>query len=534
MGSIPIMRAMEEDKIPTSDFEELGAFITPLFEQSKPEIKEEIAIIVRPEQVKTIDIFDKPVIVEKNAEIPDFLKEKLRSFQIEGVEYAIGKRKCFIADEMGLGKSIQALATVESLDAYPCLIVCPASLKYNWQHEINKWLPDRTDRILSGDGFVLRLINKLKSEHHFIIINYDILRNFSDDINKWGFKSIIFDESHYLKNADAKRTNFASKIVKDVGVILMLTGTAILNRPIELLPQMKILDALKFFGGAFQFQKDFVQQYGLYKYMVKNLDILNERMRKFCYVRRTKSEVLTQLPPKQRTYIQVDLDNYDEYKLAKEDLVAWMIKKSVGQAGLLALTNRSSSVRAETLAQIEYLKQICARGKLKAVIERIEDFLEESDEKLIIFATHIEIQQKLIQHFEGREEFSVTHILGSDSLEDRDRNVQKFQNNEKCRLMICSLQAGGLGLNLTAASHIYKVELGWNPAVHDQAEDRAHRIGQDNPVFITYFLGKDTIDEWIFELIEKKRMIVTATIDGGNPEEIVDIFDDLIAKLRKS
>lgn len=461
-------------------------------------------------------------------EIPKFLADRLRKFQIEGVYYAISKHRTFIADEMGLGKTLQALASVEILDGYPCLVVCPASLKYNWEAEISKWLPHRTTKILSGDGGIHLLMGTLKNDANIQIVNYDMLKAYCDTLVSWGFKSIIFDESHYLKNADAKRTLFGTKVSQEAENIFLLTGTAVLNRPTELIPQLKIIKTIDKFGGPYRFERDFTWKYGPMKGMVKNLDSLNSQMRKLCYIRRLKKEVMNELPPKQRQYINLDIVNRQDYIKARTNLYEYLRDQAIGKGGLEEFLKKDTNAMANTLAQIEYLKQVCARGKMPLVIERIEDFLEESDDKLVVFANHIEIQKGILEKFP-----SAAHLLGEDTLEARNYNVNRFQNDIDCRLIICSLNVGGLGINLTASSNVYFVELGWNPAIHDQAEDRTHRIGQYESVNITYFLGKDTIDEDIFELIEKKRVIVDATLEGNVTEERFNIFNELIQRLRR-
>jgi len=474
--------------------------------------------------IREIERIDAEIIPE----IPRFLADVLRKFQVQGVYYGISKKKTFIADEMGLGKTLEALASTEILSGYPCLVVCPASLKYNWEAEIKKWLPHRTIKILSGDSDIHLMMGTLKNDADIQIVNYDMLKAYCETLENWGFKTVIFDESHYLKNQDAKRTLFGTKISQKAENIFLLTGTAILNRPMELIPQLKIIKMIDKFGGPYRFEKDFTHKYGPMRGMVKNLDSLNKQMRALCYIRRTKSEVLTELPPKQRQYIMLDIVNMMDYKAARENLYQYLMDKAVGAGGLEEFLKKDLSAMANTLAQIEYLKQICARGKMPLVIERIEDFLEESDDKLVVFANHIEIQKGILGKFP-----KAAHLLGEDTIEARNFNVNKFQSDLDCRLIICSLNVGGLGINLTASSNVYFVELGWNPAVHNQAEDRTHRIGQYSSVNITYFLGKNTIDEDIYELIEKKRVIVDATLDGNVTDERYNIFNELIQRLRR-
>ena len=325
----------------------------------------------------------------------------------------------------------------------------------------------------------------------------------------------------------------------------MLTGTAILNRPQELVEQLRLLGHLQTFGGEMRFLKDYtVFRYGNQFVRPQNLDILNERLRRLCYIRRIKSEVLTELPDKQRITLNVDIYNRQAYNLALKDTQKFLQEQglmdenfidSIRNLPLLvqnmkiAERNMESEVRSRRmniLAKIELLKQLCAQGKIPTVVEWINDFLEGED-KLIVFAHHRFVQEALFQKFPKS-----AHIFSKDSLEERQVQEKRFQTDPECRVIICSLQAGGLGINLTAASNVIFLELGWNPAVHNQAEDRAHRIGQKESVSAYYFLAKDTIDDWIWELIEQKRTVVDGTLDGADEGIQSDIFNELVARLK--
>ena len=485
--------------------------------------------------------------------VPEPYASKLRKFQIEGVTYARDKKKCFIADEMGLGKTVQALVTVELENAYPCVIVCPVSLKFNWRNEVDKWLPHRKVSIVSSKSFWEFGVESFDGSADFYVINYEGLKNHYDELEQWNFKGLICDESHYLKNEDAKRTHLMVKLTKEkaekLEVILLLTGTAILNRPNEIIAQLKIIDRFKLFGSDTRFLREFaVMSYNGTVIGSKNLEILNQRLRETCYIRRKKVDVLRELPDKQSDKIPVEITNREEYNRAEEDLVNFILNSEVTNAKFLAeldaknldpvtrfmaiqdykAQKSESATRAETLVRIEILKQVVARGKLTAVKEWIDDLLESTEEKLVVFASHVEIQKHLQNAYPG-----TARVDADDDVSIRQANVDKFQNDPNCRIIVCSLQAGGLGITLTAASKVITVELGWNPAIHQQAEDRLHRIGQKNSVNAYYFVGIDTIDDWIMELLQKKAVVVQATVEGTDPGVQMNMYEELLDRLKR-
>lgn len=540
---------------------------------------------------------------------------ELYPFQRAGVEYAVKAERCFIADEMGLGKTLMALAVLHMKDAYPALVVCPATVKYNWALESLKWLPDKKVGMVKGRDFyraqmangrmyVEKDDHNLPGAYDIIIMNYDILkpqpnlwechteytnikmqtfkvgdvmpeplRGFpahTKELVKEHFKragygkskngliekflninlaAIITDESHYTKSHRAQRSKACMQVAKGIPIRLGLTGTPILNRPSELISQLNILGRLNDLGGFWHFAERYCGSYhgrwGLDMSGAINLDELNTKMRGLgIYIRRTKSQVMAELPPKQQSDIMLGLDNREEYDKARDDLVAWLKQNARVEEEFLEsisdldedeqreriadyrMSAAARAARALQLTRIEHLKQLAAQGKLSMAIEWIRDFLE-TEEKLVVFAHHIEIQKALLAEFDGS-----ARILGEDNSEVRQNNINRFQNNDNCRLIICSLKAGGIGITLTAASNVAFLELGWTPADLNQATDRLHRIGQKDSVMAWYLLANDSIDIDIQELINEKRIIVDAATEG----EIADvsqtsILNDLVERL---
>lgn len=519
-------------------------------------------------------------------DLKNVIKGKARPFQVAGVAYLLKAKRTFLADEMGLGKTLQACAAAEKAGAYPMLVVCPATLKLNWEKEIKQWLPKRANSVIVADNKTIAKLYKgykvdrkssgkrKRKQWDVVIINYDRLERWMDHLKKIQWKAVVFDESHYLAHR-SKRTKAAILMIKDLNpeYVWLLTGTPVKSYPRELIPQLQIMGRLEDFGG----RANFIRRYCLLKGSVdettakyldgstrskmiqkvhENMVQLNEQLRATCYVRREKSEVLQDLPAKTRTtlYFELDEKNQKEYQKVESDVVSWLsdraakdeeflhsIRKLSKQEREFAIASRRAtteykSARAEALVKIEYCKQVAAVGKLESVKEWTKNFLE-SGEHLVMFATHRNVIAELNNEFP-----KASTITGGDSEEARQEAVVKFQSDEKVKkadwpkgskLILASLKAAGVGLTLTKCSNPAFIELGWTPAAHDQAEDRCHRIGQHDAVTAWYLLAKGTIEERIARLIEKKRMIVNAVADGDpmKSEAQGSIMGDLIREL---
>ncbi len=465
---------------------------------------------------------------------------ELMTFQKVGVVYASRVKRCLIADQMGLGKTITALATIKNISAFPSLIVCPASLKLNWQREARKWLIGKTTSVVNGYG-----AGYYKTD--IVIINYDILMKHIEALKNIDFKAIVLDESHYVKAIKTQRTKACRELSKNIPVRLLLTGTPILNKPKELISQLQIIDRLDDFGGWWKFATKYCAafrgRFGLWMEGAENLGELNSKLREKCMIRRKKEDVLKELPPKRVAIVPIEITNRTEYERAESEVVTWLkdramkdesfleiIKDLPVEEKILAIKERGDTTeerarKAEELVRIEALKQLAAGGKMEAVKEWIDDFLE-NGEKLVVFASHIAIQKKIASWYGS------AHVFGEDDGQTRQSNIDRFQSDPECRIIVCSLQAGGMGITLTAASNVAFVEQGWTPSIMQQAEDRLHRIGQTDCVTAWYLNAINTIDEEIAELIEKKRKIIDAVIDGQSAEAQTSILNELINKLR--
>jgi SWI/SNF-related matrix-associated actin-dependent regulator of chromatin subfamily A-like protein 1 len=490
-------------------------------------------------------------------------------YQRAGIVYAAKAERTFIADEMGLGKTLQALGVIQYKDAYPALIVCPASLKLNWAREVLLSLPGRTVTIIDSEKkrFILTvngqehtiLANELAAE--IVIINYDILADgwemekvngracrlprftkYAAPLAALTFQAIVFDEFHYCKGPKSLRTQASRRLASNIPIRIGLTGTPILNEPSEILPQLEILGRLDELGGYWRLARDYMGlRQGNFGMEFEQMDAkdprliaLNEKLRELCYIRREAKDVLTDLPELlPRAIVPLELSNRDEYQRAEREFIKWLVEQAQNEPEFLeslqglsaeeietAQVNRGiqtkiKAKKAEHLIKVAKLKQLILKGKLGAVKEWVANFIQ--SEKLIVFATHKIALDYLLKAFP-----EAARIIAEDDVTERDRNVQRFQADPACKLIICALgtsatnSPGGVGHTLTAAHNVAFVEVGWNPGVHDQAERRALRIGQVMPVRGWYLLAEGTMDMRTYGLVERKRVTVNAATEGAN------------------
>jgi SWI/SNF-related matrix-associated actin-dependent regulator of chromatin subfamily A-like protein 1 len=466
---------------------------------------------IREEHARSAGLVALSAATDGEVAIPG-LGGELKPFQRAGVEYLLKQRRSFLADEQGLGKTVEALATIEADGAYPAIVVCPASLKLNWMREIERWLPARSAQMLDGNRGTVPTVD-------LTVVNYDIVAGRLEALTALAPRAVALDESHYCKNPGAKRTQAAQQLCAAVpreGLVLALTGTPLMNRPPELISQLRILGRLGDFGSGAQFGQRFRGPDAHQR--------LHWHLRARCFARRLKADVLPQLPAKTRAVVPVALDNEAEYRLAERDVIAWLRSQPLDLRALDAKV--AAALRAERLVRLNALKLLAARGKLHAALHWIQDFLS-SGERLVVFARHREIQHALVERFPA-----ALHVLGDDSQRARDAAVRTFQAPDSDgQLIVCSIEVAGQGITLTRSSNVAFLELDWTPAKHDQAEDRCHRIGQKDAVNATYLLAADTIDETIATLLERKRAVIGAVTDGREEDER-GVVDALVAELR--
>ena len=461
--------------------------------------------------------------------VPHNLKIQPYPYQLKGIARGLQLKRFMNCDEPGLGKTLQSIATINLADAFPCLVVCPSSLKINWLREWEKFTDKKamilTDKVRDTWTFFFQT-----GMHQVFIVNYESLKKyfvqrikkaegwtlrdveFRNSINL--FKSVIIDESHRCKSASTQQAKFCKGICTGKEWVIELTGTPVVNRPKDLIPQLAILDRMNDFGGY----KPFVDRYCSGQREASNLRELNFNLWKYCMFRREKSLVLTDLPDKIRQVNTCEITNRKEYMDAERDLIMYLQKYKDADDDKIA-----KAMRGEVMVRINILRQISARGKVRDVIEFVKDF-RENGKKIILFCSLHEVVDQLKRYFP-----TAVSVTGRDSQDEKQRAVDAFQNNPKADIIICSIKAAGVGLTLTASSNVAFVEFPWTYADCCQCEDRAHRIGQKDSVTCYYFLGRRTIDEKVYRIIQEKKNIANAVT--GSTEDIEENIVDMVARI---
>jgi SWI/SNF-related matrix-associated actin-dependent regulator 1 of chromatin subfamily A len=435
------------------------------------------------------------------------LPGKLRKFQNIGVsmiEQLNGR--ILLGDEMGLGKTVEALAWLFlHPDKIPVVIVVPASLKLNWLRESQRWLINPFVQLLSGiNTDEIKLLGKI------IIVNYDILSAWVEKIIMINPQVLICDECHYFKNNTAQRTKAVKKLAKGIPHVLCLSGTPIVNRPVEIYNAVHIIDPSLFSNRWFFLQRYCGAKYNGYGWDFNgatNTQELHDKLTNSIMIRRLKKDVLQDLPDKTYSFVPIELTDENEYKEAESNFINY-IQQTKGKAAAERAGN------AEILTEIETLKQVAVKNKMKQTIEWIQDFID-SGNKLVVFAIHRFVIDELMKAFNEK----TVKIDGSVLLTKRQKTVDKFQTNPNIHLFIGNIKAAGVGITLTAASNVVFLELPWTPGELTQAEDRCHRIGQNDKVNIYYLLANNTIEEQIAELLDKKRKVLDSVLDGKDTEQ---------------
>lgn len=480
--------------------------------------------------------------------VPHRLKVDPYPYQLEGIAYGLSRKRIFIGDEPGLGKTLQSIGIVDTALAYPCLVICPSSLKINWQREFEKFTDKRALVLDNATRTTWPYLLRMKM-HHVAIVNYESLRKyfvwdispapvpaaspagstatvpaasaagpkstfrlrdvvFTPDIQL--FRSVIIDESHRVKDATTQQAIYTKGICTGKPYVICLSGTPVVNRPEDLVSQLSIMGRLIEFGGKSQFLADFGQE-------DSDLSLLSSQLYDRCLIRREKAKVLTQLPAKTRSDLYVDISNRPEYDLAASDLAEYLRQYQ-------ECTERDirRKMRMEALVRFMTLRSISARGKVAQAIDFVRVFLD-SGKPLILFCSLHDIVDELRKAFPE----AVT-VTGRDSMVSKQAAVDSFQQG-RSQLIICSIKAAGVGLTLTASSNVAFVELPWTYADCCQCEDRAHRIGQRDNVTCYYLLGRNTIDRALYRIIHRKKSIANEIMASSDeiPED-EHYFDELL------
>ena len=436
--------------------------------------------------------------------------------QKEAIEKLAGSKRFILADDMGLGKTTSTIIAALETKAKKILIICPASLKINWQREIENYT-DRSVYIAEGKHF--------STEHDFVIVNYDILKNFYDLkdkenslITKSNFELIIIDEAHYIQNGQAQRTKLVNSFVKSVDKLWLLTGTPMTSRPMNYYNLLFLIEspvAQNWMAYAIRYCQGYQFKAGNRKIWnvsgASNLEELRDRTSRQV-LRRLKTEVLD-LPDKIISPIYLRLKSklyeglmgeyYDWYKNKKEE---------------------SSSLTVQ-FSKLMKVRQVIAEEKINDTIELAQNIIDQ-DKKVIIFTNFTDTLQKIHSHF-GKQS---VYLDGSCTKPQRQYAVDQFQENDKIKVFVGNLKAAGVGITLTASEAVIMNDLSFVPSDHDQAQDRAYRYGQKNSVSVYYPIFENTIEGVIYDMLSKKKNIID-TVMGDNIEDKGDFVELLMNKI---
>ena len=429
--------------------------------------------------------------------------------------------RCLLAAEMGLGKSLCSLMYAERHpEIRPIVIVCPASLKWNWNREAKIHFGWRAEILESTTppktGYKFR--------QNIVVINYDILFAWLDYLKELKPQLVILDESQMIGNKGTRRTKACQTLCLNVPHIVALSGTPLLNKPAELWPTLNILQP-KVFPNFWAFGMKWCDpkknKWGWTFNGCSDSEKLHELLAKHTLIRKRKADVLEYLPAKRRFIVPLPLKDEEQYRLATEDFRSWLARYSP--------KTLKSSLRAESLVKLGHLLRLAATLKLPAVVDWVDHFLANSEGKLVLFTRHRKILAELERHF---KKICVV-VSGSVIGRKRQEAVERFQKDPKIKIFIGQIRAAGIGLNLHVAHTVAFVELDWVPGIIHQAEDRVYaRLGNIHGADIYYLLGKHTIDSMLLKLIIRKQKLVSAILDKGKGENF-DIMTELAKELLK-
>ena len=451
-------------------------------------------------------------------------------YQVAGIRFMLEREGVLLGDEMGLGKTIQIIGLLNALSAptldgkkpilSSALIVCPASLKLNWLKELKRWLVSRLTYAVADSKFFPR--------SDIVIINYDILGKWLERIQSRNWDLVAADEAHYVKNPDALRSKnfYAIQGARRV----LATGTPIVNRPKELFPLVHYLDPEKFpefMPFAIRYCGAVRNGSGWNTSGASNLDELQVRLRGSIMIRRMKKEVLTELPPKTRQIIELPAPDKIKH-LLKQENEQYQNKAGYLEACKAAMQNaREANDTAAyqkaledfrktsglILSGIAELRKAVAIAKVPYVVEHLKEAMEEGN-KVVCFAHHHEVMDAIRAHFPSSVKFS-----GQQSATEKNAAVERFQTDERCKLFVGGILAAGVGITLTASSHVVFAELDWVPGNLTQAEDRCHRIGQKDNVLVQHLVLEGSLDFYIAEKVIAKQKIIDAAMNNQPEKE---------------
>ena len=435
--------------------------------------------------------------------------------QKEAIQNLLENKKFILADDMGLGKTTSTIIAALESSSKKVLIICPATLKINWKREIENY---------SNKSIYIAESKNFSTEHDFVIINYDIIKNFHDPKKKddsqvlaANFDLVVVDEAHYIKNGTAQRTKLINDIVKQVDRLWLLTGTPMTSRPMDYFNLLSLVDspvsknwmayAIRYCAG-YQFKVGNRKVWNITG--SSNLEELRERT-SGTILRRLKENVLD-LPEKIITPVYLKLKS-KAYEDVMGEYYDWYDKNPEESKSLTVQFSKLTKVR-----------QIIADEKIQQTIELAENIIEQ-DKKVIIFCNFTDSLNKIVEHF-GK---TAVKLDGSMSQSQRQFSVDQFQENEKIKVFVGNIKAAGTGITLTAGEAAIFNDLSFLPSDHAQAEDRSYRYGQKNNVLVYYPVFENTVEAIIYDILNNKKQVI-ATVMGDNVNS-ADAAEEILQRI---
>jgi|TARA_R100000479_G_scaffold115884_1_gene58909 SWI/SNF-related matrix-associated actin-dependent regulator 1 of chromatin subfamily A len=466
-------------------------------------------------------------------EVDQLLKGKfpegldLYPFQKVAVAFAnMSQGRCLIGDEMGIGKTISTIgyAAIHPTDR-PAVVVCPANVKFNWKKELNRWLPNEEVQVVESGKQEIEMTD-------FVIINYDLMHKKQDELRAIAPRLMVLDESHYIKNSGSKnkpvqRTVATINVARSTPKVIALSGTAISSRPKEFFNTLNLMRPNQF-SSFWDFAQRYCDPYhdgfGWNFDGASNILELNERTRDLC-IRRLKSEVLPELPPKTRTFIPVHLTRKERspYDSAQDSWYQRIDSFYMDGAPL---------PKGIMLNMITDLRHICGQIKVNHAVDWVSEYHDQTGKPIVVFTHHRDVLARMAEKIEAKG-MKVNTISGDTNSKSRQEIVDDFQANN-IDVLICNTIAAKEGITLTAADTVLFIEREWVPTDEEQAEDRVYRIGQESQhVHAVYLSVAGTIDEHFDRVVAEKRAVVKAVLDGGNVEQRKGLVAELVKRLKQ-
>ena len=496
--------------------------------QFQPKVKEEKKDIVVDYSIKGVDL----AYIQGLCDARGFTYTP-RDYQLEALGYALNKGNLINGDDVGLGKTFEAIIYAETTNSFPCLVIVPASVKYNWGEKWSEIVGPKRDISIIESTETKTRKNNWNAE--VVIINYDIIGKKQGrgatvkfkELTSTKWKMVIFDEAHFLKEKKSQRAKAAKIIIKpDDLKIQLLTGTATMSKPVELWNLLLLIKSEKYVAEDwYQFVRrycgGYIGKFGWVTDGATNILELNQKLRDNCYIRREKKDVLKELPEVITEVIKVPITNKRAVIKATENIIDYILETKGDEAA-------EKAQEAEHLVALGTLRNLSIEGKLKAVESYLRDW-SQSNEKLVVFGLHREPLNYL------SEKFKCDLIAGGVSSKDKQSIVKNWQVNDK-QFLFANIESAGTGVDglQNVCSNMIIIELPWRPSDLWQVIGRLDRSGQKNSPNIKYLLSDDTIDIQMWEMLQAKEEVITAVNKGQDIKKSDSGMRAVMKKLKQN